>query len=535
MNNKDFESKQNKINATNKGGKEMSRDKNRDDRQHEADKPINRREALMMRRAGSKKFLERAERQANSEKTTRRNNIRADRNRVRDEKRRAARQGRKVEQGRIEAVREHCRNAWRKNSDGDCKGAMNELKAAIDLDPGNIDLLIERANLLQKMGQYGVALRAYDDVRPLVSTRANTGMENMYHQLATILFHRAETLEAMGRKDDAFESHSELVRLVEANGVNFNAYYGRSLMARCRFLLQNNRIRTAFEDSRKLLDGMVKGTIASSSEAWFLCGVTLELKGQSTIGGHWDNSEAIENYERAIGLDPDCVQARSCLGSALIKMGKDSLAIVQFEKILEIDPDNADAMARLGWVFFNLQRHAEAARMCNRAIELNPDGGRDPDAFHVHGFVAPRTILNFIDMGRENRSKNIANYRRIVGLDPDAQIRDDEDDAGMDRKFSRDIVRYNREISLDTMNVSAYSRLGDAQVGKGELEKASETYQLASSLEPDNIILLNKLAMVAIFRKRPGDVAAYCSEAFLLDAGDENADALLNEARKQLG
>ena len=511
----------------------MSKYKNEDGGQSESGRPTTRREALTARRAGSKKFLERAERQANNEKAAKRNKIRADRNRARNEKRQAAREGRKVEQGSMEAAREHHRNAQRKVSASDLEGAMSELNAAINLDPGNIDFLIERAILIQKMGQYGAALTAYDRVHDLASNRTNTGAKDDYHWRTTILFHRAETLEAMGRHDKAFDSHSQLIHLVEENGVNFNEYYGRSLTARCRFLLKADRIRMAFEDSRKLFDGMVKGTIASSSEAWLLCGVALELKGKSKIGGHWDNSEAIQNYERAIWLDPDCVQARSCLGSALIQIGQDTLAIMQFEKILEIDPDNADAMACLGQVFFNLQRHDDAARMCEKALELNPKCERNPDAFYVHGFVNPVRILSFIRLGRENRSKNIANYRRIAGLDPDVQIPDNEDDAEMDKKLSGDIARCNREINLNPMNVLAYSKLGDAQVGRGELEEASETYQSASSLEPDNIVLLNKLAMAAIFRGQYEEAEEQCSKALLLDAKDKNAKALLSEAKKQ--
>ena len=534
MNDKYFETQPGNINTRNKGGREMSRDKNIDNRQTETGKPTTRREALMMRRADSEKFLKRAERRANGEKAAKRDKIRSDRNNAREEMRQAAKEKRRVEGGRMEAVHEHYQNVRRNIHADDLKGAMKELKVAIDLDPGNIDLLIEKANLLQKMRQYGAALMAYDRTHNLVLNRANTGRADIYHWLTTILFHRAETLEAMGRKDDAFDCHSELVRLVEANGRNFNAYYGRSLIARCRFLLKADRVLTAFDDSRKILDGMAKGTIARSSEAWLVYGVALELKEKSTIGVHRNNSEAIKSYERAIVLDPNCVQARSCLGSTLIQIGQNSLAIMQFEKILEIDPDNADAMSSLGQLFFNSRRHDDAERMCKRAIELNPDGERDPETFYVHGFVDPRRILSFIHLGRENRSKNIASYRRIAGLDPDAQIPDNGDDAGMDGKLSDDIVRCNMEINLDPMNVAAYSGLGDAQVGKGELEKASETYRAASDMDPDNIVLLNKLAMVAVFRERRDEAVEYCSKALLLDSEDKNAEALMSEVKKQV-
>ena len=66
------------------------------------------------------------------------------------------------------------------------------------------------------------------------------------------------------------------------------------------------------------------------------------------------------------------VQARSNLGSALLKTGQTDEAIAHYLKSLEIDPRQAGIENNLAGAFFQKQKPGEAIAHYEKAIELSP-------------------------------------------------------------------------------------------------------------------------------------------------------------------
>ena len=58
-------------------------------------------------------------------------------------------------------------------------------------------------------------------------------------------------------------------------------------------------------------------------------------------------SEAIDQYEQALRINPNYADAHSNLGAALAQMGRISEAIEQFKAALRINPNHADARNNL--------------------------------------------------------------------------------------------------------------------------------------------------------------------------------------------
>ncbi len=103
----------------------------------------------------------------------------------------------------------------------------------------------------------------------------------------------------------------------------------------------------------------------------------LQAYTHSTIGQafaqHGRRDEAIEQYQKALQINPDFPEAHNSLGVALLQQGKVDDAIGHFEKVLEIKPDSEQAHRSLGNALLQKGRLNEAIAHYQKALELKPD------------------------------------------------------------------------------------------------------------------------------------------------------------------
>jgi tetratricopeptide (TPR) repeat protein len=156
-----------------------------------------------------------------------------------------------------------------------------------------------------------------------------------------------------------------------------------------------------------------------------------------------DNDKAIEEFSKAIALDPDenvayvgrgyvyaqeksrniakavadlskaiargghwCAIAYSNRGAAFLEEKQYDKAIDDFNKTIELSPRNANAFLGRGLSLANKNQFSRAIEDVNRAIVLNP---KKPDAYTVRGLIYaqignPRAISDFqaaCNMGSE--------------------------------------------------------------------------------------------------------------------------------------
>jgi hypothetical protein len=83
--------------------------------------------------------------------------------------------------------------------------------------------------------------------------------------------------------------------------------------------------------------------------------------------------EAMEEYRRALRLDPEQADAHHFLGTAYRVSGKTALATQEFERAIALRPDHDGAIQDLAVIRFQQGRLAESVELLRRVLEFNPD------------------------------------------------------------------------------------------------------------------------------------------------------------------
>ncbi len=132
---------------------------------------------------------------------------------------------------------------------------------------------------------------------------------------------------------------------------------------------------------------------------YFNLGVTLAERGAF--------HEAIQEYEKAIRLDPGRDDAHSSLAYALLKTGRVAEAIREYELSLRLDPRDAEAHNNLGNILARQGRVEEATQHLTEALRLRP---AYPEAHDNLGSVLAA-------QGRYTEAA--AEFREVLRLKPD--------------------------------------------------------------------------------------------------------------------
>jgi membrane associated rhomboid family serine protease/Flp pilus assembly protein TadD len=120
-----------------------------------------------------------------------------------------------------------------------------------------------------------------------------------------------------------------------------------------------------------------------------------------------DNERAVEEFEKAVSIEPDYEYALARLGSAYDGLDRSSDAARVLERAVKLDEKDSEAWADLGIAYVGMGRMEEAVKALRTALQVDP--GRAP----VHdalGIMLQRT--GQIDPAIES-------FRRAVRLEPE--------------------------------------------------------------------------------------------------------------------
>ncbi|MGY9046212.1 hypothetical protein P775_25655 [Puniceibacterium antarcticum] len=216
------------------------------------------------------------------------------------------------------------------------------VRVAEYLRPDHVDALLLTAELLDKMGQYDLAVQAFKKVPRDVPTyyAAELG--------------RAGALRQDGKVDAAVEV---LTQLAETHG---NLAVVQSTLGDVMRQLER------YDEAVQAYTAAI-GTYDMPDQAqWFLYyarGIANERL------SNWDASEA--DFRKALELNPEQPQVLNYLGYSLVeKQEKLDEALAMIERAVAAQPDQGYIVDSLGWALFRMGRYDEAVGHMEHAAEL---------------------------------------------------------------------------------------------------------------------------------------------------------------------
>jgi len=174
--------------------------------------------------------------------------------------------------------------------------------------------------------------------------------------------------------------------------------------------------------------------------------------------GHLEN--ALDDYNAAIQLKADYLDAYIARGLALSEIRRYDDAIQDFKKAAELKPDFTRVYVLAGMMQRLNHNYDEAMAQLNKAIELNPEFH---EAFYQRGIL--HSDLQDLD-------KALADFSQAITLNvkyTDAYIK-----RGLlylqSQKYDLALVDFNKAIELSADNVEAYQYRGQTLFEKGYKE-----------------------------------------------------------------
>ena len=219
--------------------------------------------------------------------------------------------------------------------------------------------------------------------------------------------------------------------------------------------------------------------------------------------------EAMDNYRRALEINPNYEDAQNNLGYALAGQKKYAEAIAHYEAALRIRPEHVEvhnnlgnaladvgrideAMEHYSFVLSKNPKHADAHN--NLGIALAMKGRFDKAIEHFHAAIRykPKYASAHSNLGnalavQHKVAEAIPEYQEALRLNPkDAQAHNNLGNALMEQgRMDEAIHEYDEALRLNSDNPEAHFNLGLALARQGKREEAAGHYREALRLKPD--------------------------------------------------
>ena len=184
--------------------------------------------------------------------------------------------------------------------------------------------------------------------------------------------------------------------------------------------------------------------------------------------------EAVEQYNIALGFDPNDAKTHYNLATAQVAQSKIDAALEHFERALRLDPKGGDYRYDYGYALERVGRDDEAAVQYQAAIKFKPKSA----AYH-YGYAAYLTKTHKLD-------EAIGQYREALRLKPNyIEAHSDLGNALFAKNELEEAkAHYLEAIRLDPRNAQAWNNLGSIYFRQGQISQAIVQYQEALRLDP---------------------------------------------------
>src|SRR3972149_3776900 len=244
------------------------------------------------------------------------------------------------------------------------------------------------------------------------------------------------------------------------------------------FVEDYKRIQEAYDNSQKEIEGLkkelsqakgekekkqVEAKIAHA-ERWLQINEWVEKGNQYSLKKEYDN--AIENYNKAIVLNPDDAYIYTRRGIAYYDKGQYDKAIEDFSKAIALNPNDDSAYSYRGMAYHKQGQYTKESEDYKRANALIESSG-----------------FSFYD-------RDIEKYSQVITLNPkDAKAYTKRGNAYLiKRQYDRAIEDLNKAITLDPNYDRAYYIRGRSYNDKGQYDRAIADYTKAIALHPNSAV-----------------------------------------------
>jgi tetratricopeptide (TPR) repeat protein len=223
-----------------------------------------------------------------------------------------------------------------------------------------------------------------------------------------------------------------------------------------------------WKDSVVLWDYELKIYPDASYVAYYNRGKAYEERAEYT--------EALDNYKRAIGMNPRFPDSFINQGTVLEVTGSHKQALESYNKAILLDPAAADAYYNRGISFGSVGQYQQAIQDFTQAVSLDPQYAL---AYHNRGV--------FLGMAGDYE-RSISDLSMAIQLNP----------RHSEAYYNRGITYKNMEnyqqaiqdcsmaIRMDPENAKAYSSRGNLHLSAGDIKRALQDYQEAARLGDGN-------------------------------------------------
>jgi len=190
------------------------------------------------------------------------------------------------------------------------------------------------------------------------------------------------------------------------------------------------------------------------------------------------DEEALENFRRAVSLEPGLVDARVKLGNALARSGDLESALAEYERVVADDSQNVDALLKRATAHMELENWSAARTDLERLVVL------DSARAEVRGRLA--AVLVRLD----DREGALEQYRQALELDLGREERlriktRVADLLAAGGAVEESIAEFRELLKMDSSYMPAISGLAAVFTSLGRFGEAAELYGKWAEVEPE--------------------------------------------------
>lgn len=235
---------------------------------------------------------------------------------------------------------------------------------------------------------------------------------------------------------------------------------------------------------------------------------------------------AIQDYTKAINLNPAYVIAYFNRGLAYAENNNVDMAIQDYSKTIELSPTYAAAYTSRGGAYYTNKQYDLSVQDYTKAIALVPN-----DTYTYNSRALSYSAL-------KKYEEAIADYTKAISLSPnDTYAYNGRGNAYAAKKLEEMALQdFNKSISLNPNDAYPHILRANIYYTRQAYDQALPDYKQAVNLDPENVYGYNGIASVAVAKNEYDIAIQYYTKAISLSPGFETlylGRGIANDGRKE--